>query len=155
MLEVREATQKDCNILLRWRNDEHTQSMSRTAGQVSPSDHKKWFEAALEDPLRLLLMLVWHDSQSTQFIGTTRFDTQVSDGTVEVSVTLNPEVRGKGYSKLVLSTSIAHVEKYRKPARYIALIKSCNIASVKAFAAVGFKRCEEKDGLEVYELLRK
>jgi len=91
VVEVRAATLADADVLLRWRNDPATRASSRSHEVVSHDAHLGWLEASLTDPARRLL--VGEDSGDP--VGTVRWDDE-GEGRWQVSITVAPEMRGRG-----------------------------------------------------------
>lgn len=127
MLTLRPATQDDSRTLYKWRNDWLTRANSINTEIVPWEGHTKWFAASLANPARQL-MIAEVDGVA---VGMVRID----DGE-ELSWTVGPEFRGKGYAKEMVSAAAF-------PGA-IAKIKAGNIASQKVAAAAGFTL--NKDG---------
>jgi RimJ/RimL family protein N-acetyltransferase len=159
---IRPAQQDDCDNLWHWRNDLVTRTNSLNTEAVPFDQHCKWFEAVLSDPNQFLLLgvLVKPPSPENQAkIGMVRFDVvPVNDfdcaiqkmvvgvSKAIVSINLNPEFRGKGFSVPLLSKAIEFFKQdiglasSNNKISYIeATIKNENKASIKCFEKVGFE----------------
>ena len=67
-----------------------------------------------------------------QLLGMVRFDRNVSSSDCEVSIILNPNVRGRGLSKLLLEGAI-HKLEFKGQLVLTAKIKPQNKASIRCF----------------------
>lgn len=81
-----------------------------------------------------------------QLVGTVRFDYEGNEA--ELSWTIAPEHRGKGYGAAMLRSAVA-----REPKRVlIAKIKPENGPSVRIAQAAGFKFYKKEDGLGIWRI---
>ncbi len=122
-LRYRGATASDALVLLAWRNDALTRFNSRNANPVDLSDHLAWLERRLmrESPHLYIAEL---DGEP---VGTVRIDGE------EISYTVAPEHRGRGYAKQMLRWAYSEFGRLR------AEIRPDNIASIKAAESAGHK----------------
>ena len=134
-LVVRLATQEDSQDMLFWRNDPYTCAMCGTREIVSATRHQEWFSFALRDPLARIFIGEFNGKK----LGVCRFNFDPERNLAEVSINMNPLMRGKGLSKEFLRLSV--IQYYiEKPIRLIAQIRRENNASIKLFASGGFTR---------------
>lgn len=138
-LVVRRAGPADALDILVWRNDPHTRAMSKTQDAVDSVQHLAWYEAALADPRRLLLV---GEIGGGQKVGMVRFDFGEE---TEVSINLNPAHRGRGHSLPLLLAGLSWVE-----GDVWAEIRDENAASLRLFARAGFERRHSSNGLGRY-----
>ena len=84
------------------------------------------------------------DNESKKINSICRFDFNASENCAEVSINLNPEMRGKGLASKLLFHSI---KKYREGnlIQLKATIKKENIASIKIFKKCDFVQVDEND----------
>lgn len=129
-----------------WRNDETTRCMSINTGEVSWKEHEKWFASALSNKDRLLLI----GRIGENSVGMVRFD-KIGQDTLQVSINLNPEFRGKGLGKQLLKEALSIAEK-KGTAQFIAEVKVENVPSNKLFSSLGFVVSETKNDANVYRL---
>ena len=135
---VRKATKADSQDVLSWRNDPLTRSMSRAQDEVEEAPHLEWFEGALSDPRRTLLI----GELNGQKIGMVRFD---HGEETEVSININPACRGKGLSRALLTQSMAWAR-----GTIVAEIRPENLASRRLFEDAGFSFDGVRDDLRRY-----
>ena len=132
-MQLRFLSNEDCDILLQWRNDPVTRSMSRNQDEVSADQHRRWFAQALDNPDMILLMGI----KDGQRIGLIRFDQQ--EDRWETSINLNPAERGKGLGKTLLRQGMEHFWSVYPMQRLSAWVRAENLVSRKIFEACGFK----------------
>ena len=150
-IDVRQAEEHDSKTLFNWRNDPFTREMSRDSRPVPWSRHEKWFNKALRDRSRLIL--ICEDPNTGAQVGMVRFD--FTDERVQsvISINLAPEMRGKGYAKPCLLAAIAYLVKNVPNCRTIlADIKNTNLGSRKSFEGVGFSQATESEGFFSYRM---
>ena len=93
-MKLRRANPTDTVDIWNWRNDSHTRAMSRASDIVSWENHCEWFARALEDK-SVILYIVTEKKLCTK-LGVVRFDIKSAKYIAEVSINLNPEMRGRG-----------------------------------------------------------
>lgn len=135
---IRKADITDMMDIFQWRNDRHSRSMFTDAKTVSLPEHTKWFKSALRENL----ILVFIGINGAGKIGITRFDLNANTNSSEVSINLNPEMRGKNMSFDLLSKSIMLYKKDHL-VKLTATIKHENKASLRIFGKCGFLKIAE------------
>jgi RimJ/RimL family protein N-acetyltransferase len=138
---LRKAEERDWARLYAWRTDPVTASASL---QPAPDlqTHMKWFREALRDGD---LIYVAEDRSLSRTVGSGRAKTR-SKGVVELMVVVEPRYRGLGYAPAIVTELLASVRVVLgKPVRFVAVVKPDNAASLRAFAACGFRPVRFKD----------
>lgn len=120
---LRKATMDDAETLFRWRNDPLTRQNSFTTDEVPWESHIKWLEASFQNPNRALYIAE---------CGTVRADIQ--GDRVELSWTVAPEIRGKGFGKAMVACAVSLYPDFI----LTASIKPGNVASEKIAESAGF-----------------
>ena len=134
---IRTAQPNDCEMLFHWRNDSVSVAMSLQSGELRWDAHYSWYQHALSDSKHIILICAKLSNGDP--LAVVRFNIRGHDATVSLMV--NPEERGKGYSKKCLSMSIcAFMERHALVDRFIADIKKINLISESVFQSVGFHR---------------
>lgn len=129
MLSLRPATFKDAELLLTWRNDLESRRQSQDDAPISLEHHIAWLTTSLAMPGRKLY-IAEHDGTP---IGTVRSDAG-EDGAVELSWTIAPSERGKGFGKIMVTQ---FVREKHPGAQLRASIRKGNVASEKIAHALG------------------
>lgn len=142
-VRIRAAVLADAGILLEWRNDPLTRRMSLQTESVSSAQHVPWLEASLLSPLREIVL--GEDAVTGKLVGTCRFDIDASaPGTAEVSITVAPDARGRGYAGALLRAAIDEFSGVHPDIETLtAVIRPENTASIQLFEAAGFIRAGE------------
>jgi RimJ/RimL family protein N-acetyltransferase len=138
-LVARSATLADSKLLLAWRNDPLTREHSRVPGMVTPDEHDQWLTQVLHDQSRRLFIVELDESNP---VGTVRFDSEFR-GTFEVSLTVNPELRGQKYGTSMLLCAEQELQSQTSVAALRAFIKDDNVASIRLFESAGFLRDQD------------
>lgn len=139
-MKIRDAEISDLMDVFAWRNDPLSCSMFINDKNVDIDEHEKWFQNSLINPERTLYIGTTVDTK----VGICRFDYDQSTNCAEVSINLNPQMRGNSLSYKLLNNSIS---KYLENASYElkAAIKKENQASINIFEKCGFIRVKEND----------
>lgn len=145
------ATAQDARDLWLWRNDDRTRAMSITGDKVSWSEHNQWFEASLKNPNRYLFIGLLVETREK--IGLCRFDVDTFENCAEVSINLNPAMRGKRLSHLLLSAGLQRFLSDNNQDIY-ATVRNENIASIKCFTKCGFILDSQDPEYNYYKLSR-
>lgn len=135
------ATIKNADLLYEWRTDPLTREMSLNTHKESYENHLLWLETALKNPQRQIYLYFDPDFKA---LGTVRCDQK--ENFIEISWTINPHYRGKGFGKQMLAQFIQ-----KNPGYYRAQVKIENMASQKICESAGFVRVDQKDDLFFYE----
>lgn len=146
-MNLRPIMFEDREDLLVWRNDERSRAMFISSEPVTPEQHESWFEASLQNPNRFLFI----GMNLGEKVGVSRFDVIPEKLTAEVSINLNPKMRGKGLSFEFLSLSIETFQKI-KPCRLTATIRPENKASIRCFEKCGFAFDGSDENFQRYSL---
>ncbi|KAI4441768.1 GNAT family N-acetyltransferase [Schaedlerella arabinosiphila] len=132
-LYLREAVEKDVDILFSWANDEDARKNSFCTEPIKYEDHVIWFQNMMQNESTSQYILI---DQATP-VGQIRLE---CDGAVgEISYSIAPDKRGVGYGKAICQLLIRKV-CIEKPEikKLTAKIKIPNVASVYCFEKNGF-----------------
>ena len=136
-LTIRPARPEDGEMLWHWRNEPSVRKASLSPDPIPLDRHLDWYEKALSDPDRKILVAELTD----QPIGMVRFD---HDGDVStVSVLLDARYRGQGLSEPVVAQAIRASGLAGGKLR--AVVKPDNPASLALFRATGFTVVRDGD----------
>ena len=137
---IRDADMSDVKDIFDWRNDFFSRSMSVNMLTVGLKDHIDWYERSLKDPLRRLYVGIIEDTK----VGVVRFDRNPDADISELSINLNPLLRGKGYGFTLLFDCIKLYEQ-KNGVVLLAKIKKENLASLHIFGKCQFLRNKEDE----------
>ena len=136
---IRNAVIEDTIDVYEWRNDPLSLSMSVNSSIISISEHQKWFKNILLDNNKKIYIGVVEGKK----VGVTKFEVdELCNNEANVSINLNPAMRGKNFSFDLLSRSIAIYLKQKK-VKLNAVVKNENLASLKIFKKCGFQKKSE------------
>src|SRR4051795_5495694 len=143
---LRDADIGDAERLREWRNDPTAVATSLTGRRVEADEHASWLEALLDNPGRRL----WVVQLDGEPAGSLRLD-KMDDGRVEVSIALDTAVRGRGVGRTALGLAAVACPW---PGEVLARVRADNVPSLRAFAAAGYERRGEQDGVVELALRR-
>ncbi len=126
-LGLRPATYEDWPILLQWRNDSETRGASRQSKSVTETEHCQWLQTVLAYGANQM-MIAEVDGQP---VGTVRLD---GNDPSEISWTVAPNCRGKGYGKQMVKLMIRNTDR-----RIHAVARTSNLGSCRIAIAAGFQ----------------
>ncbi len=135
---LRPARLEDGRRVWQWRNDPETRRASLNSSLIPLDTHEVWFRESLGRHDRRLY-IVLEDGQES---GVIRLD--IRNGEAEVSIHLAPERRGRGLGPAALRVMAAEAFSSLGVERLVALVKSDNHASRKAFLDAAFLVADEE-----------
>jgi L-amino acid N-acyltransferase YncA len=146
-MKIKDADNSDSLDVFEWRNDPISCEMFTSNRKITLEEHKNWFKKSLENPLRKIYIGILKNEK----VGICRFDVNSKMTDAEVSINLNPIMRGKNLSYELLSDSI---EAYKKnhQIKLIAKIKKENKVSLIIFQKCSFSIVDED--LSYYHLMK-
>ena len=132
-MKIRKAKLLDSNDIFAWRNDPHTRAMFFSTKNIDEEEHTKWYDQNLLNPLVTIYIGELKDVK----VGVCRFDYEPARNSAEVSINLNPLMRGKNLSFDFLKKAI---NQFQQTFDYslVAKIKKSNKSSLKLFNKCGF-----------------
>lgn len=152
-LHVRPAKISDSELLFAWRNDPVTRSASLNTDEILWASHDAWFRASLASEKRHILMIESTSEGEADSIGMCRFD--VSGETAEVSINLDPVVRGKGLALGALRCALTYFQIIDpRNTEIIARVREENEPSMRLFERAGFGRKSSDGDVAVFDFKR-
>ena len=131
---IRNVNSKDCDIIFEWRNNKLTREMFIKNHEITYQEHLQWFKETLNNPLRYLYI---GEIQGKK-IGICRFDIDKGKINSDVSININPDFRGKGFGKKLLTAAIKSFETVNQ-SELTALVKINNNQSKRIFEYANFE----------------
>jgi RimJ/RimL family protein N-acetyltransferase len=135
-LEIRTAVASDCRFVWETNNHPSVRQQSITTDDIPWEDHQVWFESALNEANRVMLIA---EAQSRR-VGVVRFDLDMAAQEALVTIALIPSSRGGGLGRLALSKSSVRILSGDNINVVSAYIRTDNVPSQRAFEASGFTR---------------
>ncbi|GEM_PF-380746 len=139
-ISIREAAVTDVDDVWRWRNDKVARANSLDPRKISFKEHKLWFINQLTNKNVKIFIALKNKAK----VGVIRFDFLANE-TVEVSINMNPQHRGKGFGKRILKAVSDFIKEEYMSRPQKAIIKTSNLASERIFAEAGFEKIHEVD----------
>lgn len=147
-VRLRPATIADAELLFVWRNDPLTRQQSIHTEPVVWDSHLAWLETSLRNPNRQLYIaegIVQDAPGQPLILGTVRADKL--DEEYELSWTVAPEQRGKGWGRKLVA---ALIEILPAQASYTAIVLHSNPASQRIAESLGLTERQRQEGHTVY-----
>jgi len=143
-IKIRPANLKDCKSLFDWQSDKLSRTMFFNGSSPSIEEHEVWFKSSLCNVDRALYV----GELGYKKLGVCRFDFLESEQLAEVSINMNPSMRGCGLGKKFLFESI---ECYLEKNKYnlLAKVKPNNLASLNVFESAGFESFASDESMVV------
>jgi RimJ/RimL family protein N-acetyltransferase len=143
-LLLRPATEGDEKLLLEWRNEPETRRQSLQQAPVSPEQHAQWFRDRLARPTECRVYIAEVEGAP---VGQARVDL-TCEGRGEISVAVATGFRGRGLGRRLIAEATERAAAELGAHTVTAVVKSENIASLRAFEAAGYENPvpSERDG---------
>lgn len=137
----RGVRERDFESLLRWRNDPETRKNSLTDREITREEHTLWFARAIGPGVQRN-RIADIDGMS---VGVVRFDwTENRDG-CDLSFTVAPEHRGKGYGFAMVEHALKNMH-----GRVCAEVKMSNQASRRILEKLNFHTIDSQGEILMY-----
>ncbi|WP_434054211.1 MAG: UDP-2,4-diacetamido-2,4,6-trideoxy-beta-L-altropyranose hydrolase [Roseibium sp.] len=145
-LDLRPATIGDARRVFDWRNAIQDESFFLSNDRPTYQQHYKWFETALADPQRQMLICMIGGCG----LGYLRFD-KTPDNGAEISICLDRLAQGQGIGTKVLQKAENYAIGMRV-GKLRAKINVDNHASIRAFTNAGFRPHSQDGPFATYQL---
>ena len=142
-LNLRKIELKDNQILFDWANNIVTRQMSSEEHLISPEEHNRDIKKALS--IKTISQYIFEIDKTP--VGTIKEEIITGKNIIQLSYTISPKYRNKGYSKQLLNIYLLN-----KKGIFQCLIKKINISSIKLVKSLGFKLFSETDKTLVFRL---
>lgn len=131
---LRPARLSDADVLRQWRNDATAVRFSGAAREVSAAEHDRWLAERLADPATRLRIA----EENGVPVGQARID--MAGGAGAVSIAVAAGARGRGLGQAMLRAILDDVAHEGEASTLTAVAHPDNVASIRAFERVGFRR---------------
>jgi hypothetical protein len=134
-MKIQKIAKKDSLDIWLWRNDKKTILFSKSKKKISLEAHNKWFKKNFNNRKTKFYIGTIFKKNQRKKVGVVRFD--IKSKHALVSINLNPVMRDKSLSYILLAAGIKKFLKFKK-IKLIAEIKKNNFASMNCFYKNGF-----------------
>ena len=146
-IKIRNAVLSDIKNIYELSNSEYVRKMSKNKKNFTYEEHIKWFNNKLNDKNSRIYVVLMNDV----FSGQVKFDIKEDTNIAFVGISLMPNLKGKGFSELILNMAIQEFQKENLNVdKLFAEIYDYNIASIKLFESCGFFAIKKEDDLFTY-----
>jgi RimJ/RimL family protein N-acetyltransferase len=145
---IQKVIKKDSLDVWQWRNDKKSISFSKNKKKITFKAHNEWFKKNLNNrKIKFYIGCIVKKNQIKK-VGVLRFN--IKEKYALVSINLNPVMRGKNLSYILLAAGIKKFLKFKK-IKLIAEIKRNNFASIKCFLKNGFFFFKSRNQYNFYQ----
>jgi len=145
---IQKITKKDSLDIWLWRNDKKTIFFSKNKKIITLEAHNKWLKKNLKNRKIKFYMGYLVKRNEKKKVGVVRFN--IKSKYALVSINLNPFMRGKSLSYILLAAGIKKFLKFKK-IKLIAEIKKNNLASINCFLKNKFYFLKTKNNYNFYQ----
>ena len=132
---IQKIKKQDSLDIWLWRKDKKSIFFSKSKKKITLESHNKWFKNNLNNKKIKFYLGTTVKKNKKKKIGVVRFN--IKSKYALVSINLNPVMRGKSLSYILLKACIKEFLKFKK-IKLIAEIKKNNFASINCFYKNGF-----------------
>ena len=145
---IQKIIKKDSLDIWLWRNDKRSIFFSKNKKKITLEAHNKWFRKNLKNKkIEFYIGYIVKNNEKKK-VGIVRFN--IKSKYALVSINLNPVMRGKSLSYILLAAGIKKFLKFKK-IKVIAEIKKNNFASIKCFLKSGFRFLKSRNQYNFYQ----
>ncbi len=145
---IQKIIKKDSLDIWLWRNDKKSIFFSKNKKKITLEAHNKWFRKNLKNKKKEFYIGSRLKKNEKKKVGIVRFN--IKSKYALVSINLNPVMRGKGLSYILLAAGIKKFLKFKK-IKLIAEIKKNNFASIKCFLKNEFHFLKSRNQYNFYQ----
>jgi len=145
---IQKITKKDSLDIWLWRNDKKTIFFSKNKKIINLEAHNKWLKKNLKNRKIKFYMGYLVKRNEKKKVGVVRFN--IKSKYALVSINLNPFMRGKSLSYILLAAGIKKFLKFKK-IKLIAEIKKNNLASINCFLKNRFYFLKSRNQYNFYQ----
>ena len=142
---IKKVTKKDSLEIWSWRNDKKTIFFSKNIKKINLEDHSKWFIKNLSNSkIKFYIGSLINKKK----VGIVRFD--IKNKYALVSINLNPTMRGKKLSYILLEAALNKFLRSKK-IKLLAEVKKNNLASISCFLKKKFYLLKSNSQYNFYQ----
>jgi UDP-2,4-diacetamido-2,4,6-trideoxy-beta-L-altropyranose hydrolase len=134
-LQLLKATESDVELYYDWANDPSVRANSLNSDPIPYENHVNWFTKRIQSENAHLLILV----NEFDKIGQIRLEKE--DNLWNINYSIAKEYRGKGMGKEIVAFTLDLFPDFH----FLARVQNTNIASLKVFEALNFKRVLDEE----------
>jgi RimJ/RimL family protein N-acetyltransferase len=142
MLSFRPATENDADLFFAWANDREARNNSYNQEPIAYVDHVAWFNRKINSGN--CRFYVFHDEDGKP-VGQVRIEKTGNPGQALISVSVDKDHRGKGYSTEMLRLASDDFLADDASCTIVAYVFTSNEPSFRSFKSAGYRLVEEKN----------
>ncbi|TVY07207.1 GNAT family N-acetyltransferase [Paenibacillus cremeus] len=134
--KLRNVTLEECDLIFEWANDKTVRENSFNSNELNYDEHVSWFSNKLASNDSYFYIFEANNKK----VGMIRLENNESNSFI-INYSISREHRGQGYATALLKL----IKDRYINCLLIGKVKSCNIASIKAFIRAGYIMKEESE----------
>ena len=140
-IKLRRATSSDLNLTYKWAVSRRIRAFSFNQAEIGIAEHSVWFRKKIADNNCFYYIAEMENA----ILGSIRFD--IVDEAAIISYLLDPNFHNQGLSVVLIKKGIIQLmaEKAISINSIVGFVMLSNIASLKAFAKLGFRSNIQED----------
>lgn len=133
---LRIGEEDDIDLLFEWANDPDVRKNAFHTEAIPYETHQKWFKNLMQDDTQVQYIFMVDEKPAGQI------RLSLSDEEAVIDYSIAPDMRGRGYGKVMLELVREEVGRtYPFVRTLIGKVKKGNLASANCFAACGYEEC--------------
>jgi RimJ/RimL family protein N-acetyltransferase len=132
VVNLRQATEKDSETVLSWRNEPGTIPWMKTKRALTFNEHSDWYMKAITDPGCLFLIIEVNDTP----VGQLRYD--LERDMAKVSINITHDWHGKGVASAAFIAGSRYVKEKKFADKIFARVLAANTGSIRAMERAGY-----------------
>jgi len=145
---LRPVAPEDMKITYEWAVDQSIRKYALSKHQITFEEHSSWFNRKLKDS-NCVFFIVEIDQKP---VGSIRFDQEGEEAVI--SYLISSELHGKGFGKRVLQEGVKRFFEITDARVVKGTVLKENVASVKIFEGLGYKRTDIDKEMVVFKKYR-
>lgn len=137
-ITIRRATTADAALYFGWVNDQHVRSASFNDKEIEWDEHLVWFSHKVDSDVSKMYVFLANGLP----VGQVRFD--FVDDHVELDYSLDPDVRGRDWAKVILDLALQEFRAHSQDAVF-ATVRIQNTRSISALLKAGYAQISEDE----------
>jgi len=148
LTRLRPVVKEDLMITYEWAIDQSIRKYALSKHQITFEEHSTWFNSKLKDT-NCIFFIAEIDQRP---VGSIRFDREGDEAVI--SYLISPELHGKGLGKRILHEGVKSFFEIDEATVVKGTVLAENVASIRIFESLGYKRTDTDNGMVVYKKYR-
>lgn len=145
---LKKASEKDCDLLYNWSNDELVRKNSFNENKIENEEHKKWFFDKISSNDYIIYICYLNNIA----LGYARIE--IKNQEAKISYAIDKDYRGNGLAIKVLFELENKIKLEKlKIKSLIGFVKNDNIPSIKSFQGLNYTEFKDNEYLKYVKII--